>query len=59
MDVLRSGNEILKGTTVNGADVKKIARQIKAQYGSRISVDEAIAKEVLSSKNETVSVKQK
>lgn len=39
-EALHSGNEILKGTTVNKADVKKIARRISAHYGSRISVDE-------------------
>ncbi len=39
-EALQSGNEILKGTTVNKADVKKIARRISAHYGSRINVDE-------------------
>ncbi len=39
-DALKSGNEILKGTTVNEANIRRIARQLKDQYSSRISVDE-------------------
>ena len=39
-DALKSGNEILKGATVNEANIRRIARQLKDQYSSRISVDE-------------------
>lgn len=39
-DALKSGNEILKGATVNEANIRRIARQLKNQYSSRISVDE-------------------
>lgn len=39
-EALRSGNEILKGAEVNEANIRRIARQLKNQYGSRISVDE-------------------
>ncbi len=39
-EALHSGNEILKGTTVNEANIRRIARQLKNQYGSKINVDE-------------------
>lgn len=40
MDVLRSGNEVLKGSTADEKAVRKIAREIKAQYHSNIDVNE-------------------
>ena len=39
VSALRSSNEVLKGGKVNKADIRKIARQIKSQYGSNINVD--------------------
>ena len=39
-EMLRSGNETLKGSKVNEQTVRQIARQIKSQYGSNIGVDE-------------------
>ncbi len=41
-EALHSGNEILKGTTVNEANIRRIARQLKNQYDSKINVDEFV-----------------
>ncbi len=43
-EALHSGNEILKGTTANEANIRRIARQLKNQYGSKINVDDFAAK---------------
>lgn len=40
IEVLRSGNGVLKGTTADEKAVRKIAREIKAQYHSNIDVNE-------------------
>lgn len=40
IEVLRSGNEILKNSDIDGTAVRRIAREIKEQYHSNIDVNE-------------------